>query len=213
MDAVQNFKNESPSIRDTIKLIKSHGCLLFFALIVVTGMVLGIMCVNFVNLETLKNLDILFCSDFDNRIAEPIWYTFISSLSSSFIFWIVMISVSASFLGPILVPMVLAFRSTGIGISAGYLYLIYEFKGVAFYILVLLPGLLISCLAFIFMAVYSFKFSLKVSNSFLPNSTQQKLWPEVIPYMKKSGQTLVILAISSLLDTACMFLFSRMFSF
>lgn len=200
-------------IHNIFKFMKTNGLIAFFTIIVISGMILGGILVNLVNINTIKKLDVLFSSDFDNRIAQPLWYTFVSSLSSSFLFWIIMIAVSAALLGPILVPIILIFKSIGLGLTAGYLYLIYSLKGVAFYILVLLPGFFISSIGFIFMAVYSAKFSVKVSSKFLPNSQEERLWPDLVKYLRESGSVLIILVFASIVDMVFMSIFSKLFSF
>mgnify|MGYP001052151408 CR=1 FL=1 len=179
----------------------------------ILSMVLGSIYANYINLNIIKRLDVLFLSDFDNRNTQNIIYTFVSSFSSHFLFWIAMIFLSTSFLGTIMVPLILIFRGVGLGLTAGYLYLIYSFKGVAFYILVLLPGIFISSACFIFMLINSEKFSLKVAKKFLPHSNQESLWEDMVVYIKKSGIILFVLSISSLIDMVFMQLFSNLFIF
>lgn len=213
MNNVIKSVNIRYKVNKITEFMKINGLMMFFTIIVISGMILGGILVNSVNLNTIKKLDILFSSDFDNRISQPLWYTFVSSLSSSFLFWITTIGVALSFLGPLLIPFILIFRSLGLGLTAGYLYLIYSLKGIAFYILVLLPGLFISSIGFIFMSVYSTKFSVKVFSKFLPNSQEQKLWPNLLEYLRESGSSLIILVFASLVDMALMSIFSKLFSF
>lgn len=184
-----------------------------FAIVLLLSMIFGSIYANYINLNIIKKLDILFLSDFDNRNNQGIIYTFISSFSSNFLFWLEMAFLSTSLFGIILTPLILIFRGVGLGLTAGYLYLIYSFKGVVFYILVLLPGIFISSVCFIFMLINSEKFSIKVTKQFISKSPQQPLREDMIIYIKKSSFILFALAISSICDTIFMKLFSCLFTF
>ena len=186
---------------------------LLLILIMIVCMVCGSICINYINLNSIKKLDILFLTDFDTRSSQKELYTFISSFTSLFLFWIILIMSALSFLGSFMVTLVFAFRCWGLGLLSGYIYLIYGLKGIAFYILVLLPGIFVSSVAFIFMTANSIKFSLKVSKKFLPNPDESALWNEMILYLKKSGYILIILMIASIIDMAFMKMFSKLFVF
>lgn len=213
MISISNTIKRVCGTNDKSKILKGNGLIVFLSAITLLGMLLGTAFINFISLSTIKKLDILFLSDFDSRVGQNSIYTFISSISSSFIFWILLILVSLSFAGPILVPLVLIFRSGGLGMTAGYLYLIYGVKGVAFYILVMLPGMFISSMGFILMSLKSVKFSLKVAKKFLPNPNGEEIWPNMILYIKWCLYTLVVLTGSSLIDMFCISIFCKLFTF
>ena len=187
--------------------------LLLLTLIMLIGMIFGALSLNHINLDTIKKLDILFLSDFDNRSNQSVLYTFISSFSSLFLFWLTLIISTLSFLGAIIVIFILIFRGWGLGITSGYLYSIYGLKGVAFYILVLLPGTFISSLAFILMSSNSIKFSLRVSKKFLPHPGEELLYDGMVIYIKKSAYMLGIFMISSIVDVIFIKIFSNLFIF
>lgn len=205
---LQKFLSKKNLIGDIdVKLVIS------FAIVLLLSMIFGSIYANYINLNIIKKLDILFLSDFDNRNNQGIIYTFISSFSSNFLFWLEMAFLSTSLFGIILTPLILIFRGVGLGLTAGYLYLIYSFKGVVFYILVLLPGIFISSVCFIFMLINSEKFSIKVTKQFISKSPQQPLRENMIIYIKKSSFILFALAISSICDMIFMKLFSCLFTF
>lgn len=195
------------------EVAKGNKLIMILTLVLLISMIFGSVCVDYINLNTIKKLDILFLSDFDSRSNQKGLYTFISSFSSLFLFWIALIMSTLSFWGIIVVPLILIFRSWGLGLTSGYLYLIYGLKGVAFYILVLLPGIFISSVAFILMSANSMKFSLRVSKKFLPNSNEKPLWDAMVLYIKRSTYILGILMISSLIDMLFMKIFSNLFVF
>ena len=186
---------------------------ILFTLILLLSMLAGSIYANYINLSIIKKLDVLFLSDFDNRNTEGAIYTFISSFSSNFLLWIGMFFLSTSLFGVLLTPLILIFRGIGLGLTARYLYLIYSFKGIVFYILVLLPGILMSSICFIFLLINSEKFSTKVTKRFFSKATQPSLWNDMIIYAKKSGFILFVLAVSSVCDMIFMKLFSKLFTF
>ncbi len=185
--------------------------LLIFSTVI--SMILGSIHASCINLGTAKKLDILFLSDFDVRTSQSIFYTFVSSFCSNFLFWLT-ISLSAfSIFGVILSPLILIFRQCGLGFTAGYLYLIYGFKGLAFYILVLMPGMLISSASFIFLTMNSVKFSIKVIRLFCPNLNQGSICNHTKIYIKKLFILLFILLGSSVIDMGFMKIFYNLFVF
>ena len=93
---------------------------------------------------------------------------FASSLLSLSFFSLLIEFVTLSFFGALLIPVLIAFKGLGIGMTAGYLYLIYGLKGIAFYILILLPGIFVSSIGLIIFAAESFKFSSVIIYCILP---------------------------------------------
>ena len=131
-----------------------------------------------------------------------------------FLFFSLLIEfVTLSFFGALLIPVLIAFKGLGIGMTAGYLYLIYGLKGIAFYILILLPGIFVSSIGLIIFAAESFKFSCKFAKKIFPKSDGISIWNEFKNYIHKIGCAFVILLFSSLLDVGFMAMFSRFFEF
>ena len=186
---------------------------LFMSFVFLIGMLVGTICIEKVKIETIRNLDFLFCSDFKVRLNQTWINNFIASFSSSFIFVIFMVIMAFSFPGLIFIPVILMFRGVGLGLVGGYLYLIYGLKGVAFYILILIPGIFISSLGLISISCDSMRFSYKLSSKLMPKSGNDRLWNEMIAYLKRVGYTTVIFVISPLADITFMMLFSRFFKF
>lgn len=193
--------------------IRNNGYFIFLSCILLFGMVGGALSVNFIKLETVRKLDLLFSSDFQQRVGQPCTATFISSLSSSFIFMLFIFFSSLSLFGALIIPISILFRGFGLGLTAGYLYLIYELKGIAFYILIIVPGIFISSIGLILLSMISIRFSLKFASKLLPNPGNERLWDEFPGYFKLCGYILTILTISSLVDMVSMLIFSRLFNF
>ena len=136
-------------------------------------MTLGAIAVGNVNMEFLHKLDFLFLNDFKSRIESSWTEIFITSFVSAFIFALILEFTALSFWGVAIIPLIILIKSFGIGISAGYLYFIYGLKGIAFYTLILLPGIFISLIGFIFISCsamdISYKFLKNIFLNFLSN--------------------------------------------
>ena len=155
-------------------------------------------------MDFIYKVDFLFLNDFKERIASSNLEIFTSSLLSLSFFSLLIEFVTLSFFGALLIPVLIAFKGLGIGMTAGYLYLIYGLKGIAFYILILLPGIFVSSIGLIIFAAESFKFSCKFAKKIFPKSDGISIWNEFKNYIHKIGCAFVILLFSSLLDVGFM---------
>ncbi len=198
---------------DIINFLYENKLLISFSFVLIMGMILGTMCVRNISVDTVKNLNFLFVNDFQQRISQPYFMAFIASLSSLTIFIISIIFLTLSSCGIFLVPAVLFFRGFGIGISAGYLYLIHGLKGVAFHILILLPGIFISSIGLILICIESVKFSYEYLKKLFPKSNSESLWLKLKVYFRKITYLMILLVLSSFVDMIFMMLFSRFFMF
>ena len=198
---------------DIINFSKNYRTIIFLSILLLLGMVLGTISISAVNMDFIYKVDFLFLNDFKERIASSNLEIFTSSLLSLSFFSLLIEFVTLSFFGALLIPVLIAFKGLGIGMTAGYLYLIYGLKGIAFYILILLPGIFVSSIGLIIFAAESFKFSCKFAKKIFPKSDGISIWNEFKNYIHKIGCAFVILLFSSLLDVGFMAMFSRFFEF
>ena len=198
---------------DIINFSKNYRTIIFLSILLLLGMVLGTISISAVNMDFIYKVDFLFLNDFKERIASSNLEIFASSLLSLSFFSLLIEFVTLSFFGALLIPVLIAFKGLGIGMTAGYLYLIYGLKGIAFYILILLPGIFVSSIGLIIFAAESFKFSCKFAKKIFPKSDGISIWNEFKNYIHKIGCAFVILLFSSLLDVGFMAMFSRFFEF
>lgn len=208
--------NKVTSFLDKYELInfgKNNKILIFLIICIIIGMIAGSASLAYINMEVLHKLDFLFLNDFKERINQSSLDVFISSFSSLFIFMIFIEMAALSFWGTVLIPLLVTFKGLGLGITAGYLYLIYGLKGIAFYILILLPGIFVSSIGIVLLSVGAFKFSGKFAKKILPGADNERLWDSFKFHMRKSGQCLIILAFASLIDMSFMAMFSKFFEF
>ena len=120
--------------------LKNNKLLIFLSIILIFGIIIGTLGIRIIKLDTVKKLDFLFATDFSGRNSKPKIYTFIASFSSSYISTLLILIMSLSFFGRVPIPLIIFFRGVGIGITSGYLYLIYGLEGIIYHILVLLTN-------------------------------------------------------------------------
>lgn len=198
---------------DIINFSKNYRTIIFLSILLILGMVLGTISISAVNMDFIYKVDFLFLNDFKERITSSNLEIFTSSLLSLSFFALLIEFVTLSFFGALLIPVLVTFKGLGIGMTAGYLYLIYGLKGIAFYILILLPGIFVSSIGLIIFGAESFKFSCKFAKKIFPKSDGISLWSEFKNYIHKIGCAFVILLFSSILDVGFMAMFSRFFEF
>ncbi|MDO5579253.1 MAG: stage II sporulation protein M, partial [Ruminococcus sp.] len=111
-------------------------------------------------------------------------------------------------------PFVSAFKGFGTGLTAAYLIITYSLKGAGFYLLVVLPGTFLFCLALVKLSAYAFEISKQMFFSLIGHSHQtNSLKNEVIDFCSQSVSALIMTFCSTLLDTALWCLFSGAFNF
>lgn len=198
---------------EIVNFSKNYRTIIFLSVLLIIGMVFGAISISAVSMDFIYKIDFLFLNDFKERISSTHLEIFISSILSLSVFSLILEFLTLSFFGAIFIPALIIFKGMGIGMTAGYLYLIYGLKGIAFYILILLPGIFVSSIGIIIFSAESFKFSCKFAKKLLPKSDGRALWSEFKNYIHKVGCAFVILLFSSLLDVGFMAMFSRFFEF
>ncbi len=198
---------------EIVSIGRNNKIFIFLILCMISGMILGSISVGTISMEIIHKLDFLFLNDFKERINSSGLDIFISSFSSLAVFAVVTEMCALSFWGSAVIPLINFFRGLGFGITSGYLYLIYGLKGIAFYILILLPGIFISSIGFILFSVEGIKFSIKFARKILPKGSSDELWEEFKKNIRNSGYSMIILLVSSIIDTGFMAMFSRFFEF
>ena len=204
---------EHKSGNTVIKLIKQNKAAVFFIFFLLLGMIFGTLCVGMAEDNIIENLDFLFASNFKIRSEQSLFEIFSTSLTSSFIFVIIMLLLGLSIWGSLTVPAIVFFRGLGLGLTAGFLYSHYGAKGFLYHLVVLLPGVLISSIAIVLQAKESASFSIKLASKILPKGSLDKLWNKFKLYLLRTGYVFIILVISSVADMLFTMLFSRYFNF
>lgn len=194
--------------------ITQNKLLVFLSLVLLFGVFLGSNIEEFIKNQTLDDITSMFLNNFKNRVSQPIFYVFISSLSSIFLFILVSFFMGLSIWGFLFVPFVPFFRGLSIGLVQNYLYSQYGLKGLLFQLIVLFPGIFISSIAILLMSKESMLISQAFSNIliFRSNSKHEKK-SDLKTYIVKVGIVLSISLGSVIVDIILNFFFLRFFSF
>ena len=196
-----------------ISLILKNKIYSLLTLSTIVGLIFGALSERLCCESVVSSLDILFDSNVKSRIEQPIFATFIISLTSSFIFIFTLILFGLSICGIVFIPLLPFIRGFGVGITAGYLYSTYYLKGILFNLIVLLPGIFLAMLAIILEAYESIIFSrLLFYNVFFKNKDND-LNNGFKLYIKRSGFIFIISVLSSFIDVILSLLFLRYFTF
>ncbi len=198
---------------DFLNLSKSKKSTIFLFICLIAGMIFGTVSVSSISMEFIYKLDFIFLSDFKGRLSQSNTEIFISSLCILSIFALLLELCSLSCWGMIFIPFIMGFKGFGLGITAGYLYLIHGLKGIAFYLLILLPGIFISSIGLTIFSSQCIKFSISILKNVLSKEESKNLRYEIKNHLKKSGYCITILLMSSIIDVCFMIMFSRFFNF
>lgn len=206
------FKSRKiPNCRD---FLKRYGTLCFLTGFFLIGLIFGAFCARDADKSFLNSLDFIFATDFESRSEQTIFVTFAASMTSSFIFFIAEIFSALSAWGAVSLPIILWFKGIGVGISAGYLYKTYGLQGIGFYMLVMLPGVIILTIVLILQARRSLHFSVSVWSRLCKRKTHlRSSEPVLSQFLINSCYMLLGVAIASLTDALTSTFFAGLFNF
>lgn len=201
-------------INNILELFKKSktSILIWFCLIL--GITLGVFCVSYIEIESFYKINFLFINNFKENINQTWSEIFTTSFSASSIFVFILELCILSCWGIFLVPILIILKGYSLGLSAGYLYLIYKIKGIAFYLLILLPGVFLSSIGYNIFASKTINFSYNFTK--LIFSKQDNNYNFKINFLKnirELSKCLIFVLISCVLDTCFILLFSKFFDF
>ena len=189
--------------KDAVKLVKKHFLLFLNLFFFLSGMLGGILFSRNLHQEALSGLDFLFQATVQSRTGS-VGTVFAASFASSFLFLFLCFLFGLALWGFLLTPPVLFFRGVGLGVSSGYLYAAYHFKGILFYCVVVLPGALVCGAALILAAREAMRTSRSIGRG---EHWNMKL------YCVRFGGVLILAAGAALTDAVLSFCLSGLFSF
>ncbi len=203
----KQFSFKKREFRD---FLKKWGNIMLFALMLVVGLGVGCICSGNLSSDTLKNLDFLFTTNMPERLSGGALNAFCASFASDFLFLLSGFLMGMCLWGVAALPFIAFFKGFGIGVSAGYLLMTYGFKGILFYLFVLLPGIIIFSLALIYelsSAYYMFKrFCFMITGK-----TKRAFKEFFINYLKSALKYLAITFAAAVLDTVLWMLLANLF--
>ena len=204
----------SLTTQDIKYYIKRYGIYILFISMLIVGLACGTVYAMSADKEMLASLDFLFFTNLDARLSQNVINTFCACFASDFIFLAVVFLLGLAPWGIPFLPFVSAFKGFGTGLTAAYLIITYSLKGAGFYLLVVLPGTFLFCLALVKLSAYAFEISKQMFFSLIGHSHQtNSLKNEVIDFCSRSVSALIMTFCSTLLDTALWCLFSGAFNF
>lgn len=195
-------------------LFRRCGVTLCFVILILLGMILGAMYSRSADEQTLKSLDFLFTTNLDSRLTQSVMGTFCACFASDCIF---LISVYLFGCAPWGLPFELAavlFKGFGIGVTAAFLFLTHGLSGVGFYLLVLLPGTFLFCVALALFSGSAFEFSKRMfSICFSKTPPEAPVREGLLKLSSRLVNSLILTFAAALLDTLLWSLFAGAFKF
>lgn len=195
-------------------IFKRYGVTLTFVFLLLVGMILGAMYARYAESNTLNSLDFLFTTNLDARLSQSALGTFCACFASDFIFLICIYFFGTAPWGLPFELFTVMFKGFGIGVTAAFLFITHGLGGVGFYLLVLLPGTFLFCIALAIFSTSAFEFSkrmfiLAVSKSIPTVPVRDGL----IRFSSRFLTALIITFAASLLDTLLWSFFAGAFKF
>ncbi len=190
---------------------KEHWLIIVVGLVLVIGMIFGAVYARSAENTVLEKLDFIFFSNYKTRISQTLFTTFTSSVASSFLFLLLCFLSGMSLWGSAFVPLILFFRGFGLGLTSGYIYAFYGFKGILFNAIVILPSAFLSSVCVIFAARESIRYSVLLAAAERSRHSNETDYT-VRTYLNRYALLLILLLGSGVLDVICTACFAGIFS-
>lgn len=202
------------TLSDLQYFFRRYGLRVMFTSVLLVGLVAGSICAQNSGENLLKSLDFLFTTNLDARFAQNAAGTFCACFASDFIFLFSVFLLGLTPWGVFVMPFVVLFKGFGTGLTAGYLFAIQQLGGVGFYLLVLLPGTFLFCIALVMFSTNSFVFSKNMFvYTFGKYPPKQSMRMRAASFCSHLMASLIMTFCASLLDTALWTLFAGAFNF
>ena len=101
--------------------IRKNLLFIFFVLTLFAGITVGALCGRAADKQLMKNLDIIFLTNFKVRCSQGILDSFVASFASAFIFILVIFLLGLSVWGGFIAAAVPFIKGYGYGLATGYL--------------------------------------------------------------------------------------------
>lgn len=199
-------------VKSTVQFFRRNWCLLLLSFSLLCGIFLGSLTLDIPVFSQLK-ISGTFTDFLTSRQNSTFFLIFRASFSAVFCFIIVSF-LSGLFVFGTPITLIIPFvRGIGLGVSGGYLYTVYGFKGVAFWIFIMLPHCFISSVAIILACKSAFSLSGSMLQQIKKSPPALLLNKNLKSYCMKYILILLIAFVSSFLDALLSSLFIGVFSF
>lgn len=199
------------TIKSLPRNFRRYSVVIFFTVVFAGGMLMGTLSAQGADEVTLKRLDFLFTTNLDARLGQSVLSTFTSSFASNFLFLLFVFLCGLAPWGMAFVFVAPAFKGFGTGLSAGYLFITYGFKGVGFYLLVVLGGTFIFCFSLIVQCVQAHLLSFRIARCVFLSKDDLPVATLVRAYLFRSLYMLILTTGAALLDMLLWTVFSGLF--
>ncbi len=202
------------TLSDFHYFFKRYGIRVMFTAALLIGLAGGSVYAQNSGETLLNSLDFLFTTNLDARLAQNAAGTFCACFASDFIFLFSVFLLGLTPWGVFVMPFVVLFKGFGTGLTAGYLFAVQQLGGVGFYLLVLLPGTFLFCIALVMFSSNSFMFSKDMFiYTFGKYPPKQSMRSAAITLCSHLMASLIMTFCASLIDTALWTLFAGAFNF
>ena len=200
--------SEKPQrLRSAFLQLRRNGYVLMLTFFFAAGLLFGSLYAKEASGDFLTRVDFLFTTNLESRLNQPVFSTFAASFASDFVFLVFVFLCGFAPWGMVVVPFAPAFKGFGTGLSAGYLFITYGFKGAAFYFLVVLGGTFVFTFALIMECVQAQKLSACTLKLMISAESSCNIRTQVRTFLYRSLYLLLLTCGSALVD---MFLWSTL---
>ena len=190
------------------RLLRKNKSIAAFSAVLLGGELLGIFLIGFLGSDARFSLHTILENSLSRQTAQETGLLFLSSMFSAVLLLLVCFLLGLSLWGMFLVPLVPLCQGMGLGISAAMLFQEKGLHGIAFFLLAVLPGALLSAAA----VLLACRESLKASYSLFRKELQKEPAPfPVRTYFIRFGLLTVLAILSAAADTLTSFWFSPYF--
>ncbi len=208
----RRFPAKVTSMAELPRFIHRYSSAMLFTFMFAGGMLLGSLSARNADVSLLDKMDFLFTTNLTARLQQPVFATFAASFASNFIFIFFVFLCGLAPWGMVAVPLAPAFKGFGTGLSAGYLFITYGFKGVGFYLLVMLGGTFVFTFALIIECIQAQSLSCKIAKCvFVSGAAGSSVSVYVRGYLIRSLYLLILTAAAALADMMLWTAFSGLF--
>lgn len=208
-----NTSSLSTLILNLISIVKNNILVSFLVVLLFSGIITGTVFTKNAGESLIDNLRIVFLSNLSLRASQPLLDTFSTSIAASFIFVFLSVLMGMSMWGNITVPFLSFFKGFGLGLSSGYLYITYGFKGILFNLIVIFPGAFLSSIALIISSKEAMRFSYMLFMSGARIRRKVRSAPNLKVFLMYNCRSFIIVAISAVIDMLFNWWFSGLFKF
>lgn len=195
-------------------IFRRYGVVLLFVTLLLLGLAAGAVFAGVAEGDFLKSLDFLFTTNLSERLSKGALGVFCACFASDFLFLTTVYLLGMAPWGLPFGIFTVLFKGFGTGLTAASLFLNNGVGGMGFYLLVLLPGTFLFCVALAVFASHAFTFS---RNQFFQIiGREQRTQPPLTRlrvYSSRYLSALIMTFCAALLDTVLWTLFAGAFHF